>query len=122
MVGNQALPRRERLAHPQEFQALFRGGDRVERRTLLVFWRAAPAGRRTGFAVSRQIQGAVRRNHARRRVREAYRVSRHELPDGVEVVVVARPAAGAGPFADVLADMQQALVTVARRHRRAVRA
>ena len=117
-MGEQAFPRSERLTRADDFQAVFQRGARVERPSVLVLWRAAPGRRQAGFAVSRQIQGAARRNRARRRVRDAYRVNRRALPAGVQVVVVARPRAAAGPYAELLQDMREALEAVARRCRR----
>lgn len=121
-MGAHSFPRSERLSRPEEFQAVFHTGMRVERPSVLILWRGADGPRQVGFAVSRQIQGAVRRNRARRRVREAYRATRQALPDGVQAVVVARPRAAAGPYAEVLQDMREALEALAKRCRQAVRA
>ena len=112
-MGERALPRSERLSRADEFQAVFQRGARVERPSVLILWRGAPGRRQAGFAVSRHIQGAPRRNRARRRVREAYRVSRAALPEGVQLVVVARPRAETGPYAEILQDMRAALESVA---------
>jgi len=121
-VGERALPRGERLTCPREFQAVFQRGARVERPSVLILWRGADGPRRAGFAVSRQVRGAVRRNRARRRIREAYRASRQLVPEGIRLVVVARPRAGDGPFSEILRDMQDALGAVARERRRAAEA
>ncbi len=118
-MGRYAFPRSERLTRADEIQALFRQGARVERPSVLLLWREIPGRRRAGFAVSGQIRGAARRNRARRRVREAYRVSRHALPEGVQVVVVARPRAATGPYAEILRDMGEVLDAAAKRCRRA---
>ena len=60
-----------------------------------------------GFAVSRQIRGAVPRNQARRRIREAYRQVRARMVDDVALVVVARPSAATRPFSELVEDMQR---------------
>lgn len=60
-----------------------------------------------GFAVSRQIRGAVERNRARRRIREAYRQIRAQMADDVVLVVVARPSAGTRPFSELVEDMRR---------------
>ena len=116
-MGGEAFPRSERLTRAEEFQAVFQQGTRVERPSLLLLWREAPGRRKAGFAVSRQIGGAVRRNRARRRVREAYRRSRRRLPEGVQLVVVARPRAAMAPYGEILQDMCEALDAVAKRCR-----
>lgn len=72
-----------------------------------------------GFAVSRQVRGAVERNRARRRIREAYRRIRAQMVDDVVLVVVARPGAGTRPFSDLVEDMRQLADALARAVRRA---
>ena len=118
-MGEGTFLRSERLVRADEFQTVFRRGKRVERPSVLILWRGARSSRKAGFAVSRQVQGAVRRNRARRRVREAYRQSRQVLSDGVWLVIVARPRAGTGPFSEILRDMREALATVAKGCRQA---
>lgn len=114
-MGEEPPARAERLTRAREFQAVFRQGARVARPTLLVVWRESDGPRRAGFTVSRQVRRAVRRNRARRRVREAYRVNRHVLPSGIHLVIVARPRAGIGPYAEIVEDMRYALGSVALR-------
>lgn len=121
-MGERTLPRSERLTQPSEFQAVFQGGRRVERPSVLILWRSGPGPRKAGFAASRQFRGAVRRNRARRCAREAYRASRQVLPDGVRLVIVARPRAGVGPFSEILRDMREALAIVAQECRQAAKA
>ena len=60
---------------------------------MIVLWRASEGPRRVGFAVGRQIRSAVRRNRARRRLREAYRAARDAAPVKVDLVVIGRAAA-----------------------------
>ena len=47
---------------------------------------------RLGLSVSRKIGRAVIRNRWKRRLREAFRLSRERLPAGIDLVVIARPA------------------------------
>jgi ribonuclease P protein component len=114
----QALPRPERLSAGDEFREVFRRGARFERGSVVVLWLPAPGERKAGFTVSRQIRGAVRRNRARRRVREAYRTSREALPGGVRLVVVARPRAVTAPYHEVLAEVREALGVIRSRWER----
>jgi ribonuclease P protein component len=119
-VGEHSLPRRARLTRAGDIQALFRGGVRVERPCLLLLWRRGAGARRAAFTVSRQVEGAASRNRARRRVREAYRLSSGQVPPGVELVLVARPRAEHAPFPEILADLRAALGAVGRRLREGV--
>ncbi len=68
---------------------------------------------RIGFTATRRVGGAVERNRARRRLRAA---AREVFPDlarpGHDYVVIARRETLARPFADLLADMADALRSV----------
>jgi len=79
---------------------------------MIVLWRETTAPRRAGFAVSRQVGGAVPKNRARRRLREAYRVARAAAPAHVDVVIIARAAALAAPFAALTAELRGALAAI----------
>jgi ribonuclease P protein component len=92
-----------------EIQVLFRQGQRIDRPTLLVLWAPAGGGRRVAFAVSRQIRGAVLRNRARRRLREAYRAVRGAAPEGICLVVVAKRASLDAPFDRLERELSGAL-------------
>jgi ribonuclease P protein component len=48
---------------------------------------------RLGLSVSRKLGGAVVRNRWKRLIREAFRLSRTELPEGIDIVVIPRPTA-----------------------------
>jgi ribonuclease P protein component len=111
------LPRGERLRRAAEFQAVFHQGSRHERPSFVALWQHAE-GRRVGFAVSRQIRGAVERNRARRRIREAYRQIRAQMADDVVLVVVARRSAATRPFSELVEDMRWLAEALARAPRR----
>jgi ribonuclease P protein component len=111
--GVAAFPRGERLKRRQAFQAVFQRGSRVERPSVVVLWRRWNGPRQVGFAVSRQVQGAVKRNRVRRRLREAYRRCRLSLPDGVQLVCLGREAAVEGRFIEIQLDVEAALNIVA---------
>lgn len=64
--------------------------------------------------MTRRIGGAVARNRARRRLREAYRrAARHS--GAVNVVIVARAGALTCGFAELTRDIEQAIETVVKR-------
>jgi ribonuclease P protein component len=99
------------LTNSAEFQALFKQGRRIDRPSLVVLWGEAEA-RRAGFAVSRQIRGAVERNRARRRLREAYRAAREAAPPRAALIVIARPSALSGRFEALVGELRGALATI----------
>src|SRR5215471_13364018 len=109
------FPRRERLTTGAEFQALFQRGKRIDRRSLIVLWRDGNEPRRAGFAVSRQIRGAVARNRARRRMREAYRATRDAAPATAAMIMIARPLVLTVPFPSLVGDLRDALEAIPRR-------
>jgi ribonuclease P protein component len=80
---------------------------------MIVLWRASDGPRRAGFAVGRQIRGAVRRNRARRRLREAYRAARDAAPSGVDLVVIGRGAALTLSLDGLIDDMRNAFRVMA---------
>jgi ribonuclease P protein component len=106
------FPRTERLTSSADFQALFQRGRRIDRPALIVLWREASEPTRAGFAVSRQLKNAVQRNRARRRLREAYRVSRDAAPAHAALVVVGRPAVLTEPFGALTTQLRGALSAI----------
>ena len=113
-VGALGLPRDARLRHASEIQAVFQQGRREERRAFVLLWvpRGGPA--RAGFAVSRQIRGAIRRNRARRRLRAAYRGLEPAKLRGVDAVFVARVWALEAPLDELRAEMARAHAAASR--------
>lgn len=97
-----------------EIQTLFQQGQRIDRPTLLVLWSAGHPARRAGFAVSRQVRGAVARNRARRRLREAYRMVRDTAPPHVALMVVAKRGALEAPSARLERELREALGAIPR--------
>jgi ribonuclease P protein component len=102
------------LTSSADFQALFRSGKRIDRPLMVLLWRPGqPHGmRRIGFAVSRQVRGAVARNRVKRRLREAYRQTRGEAPAAVAVVIIGRPAASSAPMTALIGEMRRTLGTI----------
>ncbi len=80
-----------RLRRQQDFQRVLRRGRRVARRGVVVYVDAnGLAWSRLGIRVSRRAGNAVERNRIKRWIREVFRVSRSQLPVGVDVVCVIR--------------------------------
>lgn len=73
------------------FGNVFAAKVRTTRGPLLVYGLPNDLGHpRLGLTVSRKVGNAVRRNAIKRRLREAYRHTRHDLP-ATDLVVVVRP-------------------------------
>ena len=48
-------------------------------------------GPRLGLSVSRKIGGAARRSRVKRLLREAFRLNKHRMPAGIDLVAYPRP-------------------------------
>jgi ribonuclease P protein component len=64
---------------------------------------------RLGLSVSRKVGGAVSRNRLRRLYREAFRLTRHEMPTGLDLVLIPRR-----PEPPALDELKQALPRLVR--------
>ena len=81
-----------RLRGKNAFTRVHQGKLRRESGVLLVY--AIPNElpfSRIGLAVNRRVGNAIRRNKIKRRIREAFRLHRHEWPLGYDWMVVVRP-------------------------------
>ncbi|MFN2472079.1 MAG: ribonuclease P protein component [Gaiellaceae bacterium] len=89
------MQRRHRLSRSRDFDAVYRRGQSVSTRFLVLYWfdRGEEAGEsaRVGIAVPRKVGGAVVRNRVKRLLREAWPVLLADVPPGRDFVVVARP-------------------------------
>lgn len=80
----------------------------------MLLWVPRGGRARAGFAASRQIRGAVRRNRARRRLRAAYRGLGPVKLRGVDAVFVARAWALEAPLDELRAEMASAHAVASR--------
>lgn len=82
--------RKQRVRRGKEFRRIYSRRCSVRDPHLLVF--AAPNDfdyPRLGLSVSKKRVGiAVKRNRWKRKLREAFRLSQHELPAGLDLVVI----------------------------------
>jgi ribonuclease P protein component len=96
-----------RLRKHGEFVLAQRSGRRVgtPHFTLLVAAQPPPPRpARLGMVVARRVGSAVRRNRVKRLCRECFRLLPELLPDGVDLVVIAREGAPELGLADVRAE------------------
>ena len=81
----------EHLRRPADFRRVYDRRRSVSDGWLIVY--ACENGLphlRLGLSVSRKVGKATRRNRLRRLYREAFRLTRHEMPAGLDLVLIPR--------------------------------
>ena len=118
------LPGRHRLRTAADFAAVFRGargagGSRSGSHLMVVHANStdARAGQppRVGFVVSKAVGNAVVRNRTKRVLRALVGARIGQLPDGVDVVVRAKPELPGTPTVTLAQDLDRLLAVVLRR-------
>jgi ribonuclease P protein component len=100
-----------RLTRSGDFDRVFRNGRSHAARELVIyaFPRDETGSVRLGLSVSRKVGGAVERNRVKRLLREAFGLESGKLPEGLDVVVIARPDANTLAEREGLAGIQRVL-------------
>lgn len=93
------FPKESRLRKRRDFVTVQQTGRKVSADCLLGLALKRPdAGRRLGVTVSSTVGNAVVRNRVKRRLRELFRTRQGALPEGIELVVIARQSAAEADF------------------------
>jgi ribonuclease P protein component len=96
-VTRDTFPAARRLRSSRDFERVYDQGQRAGDEHLLVFAAANELGwPRLGLSVSRKHGNAVRRARLKRLLREAFRLAQHEIPPGLDLVLIPRQNSGAG--------------------------
>lgn len=105
-----------RLTRRAEFLRAAARGRKAARPGLVLQALPQPGGAlRLGFTATKKIGGAVVRNRAKRRLREAARLTLAAAPppvldgNGWDLVLIARDATATRPFLQLLGDLRGAL-------------
>jgi ribonuclease P protein component len=99
------MPARLRLRRGSDFQRVYSARHGRHGNLMVVHWRDNQLEHpRIGYSVSTKVGGSVQRNLVKRRLRELARPLLLASARGVDVVVVARPAALAAPFPELRAE------------------
>jgi len=81
----------QHLRRPADFQRVYDRRRSASDGWLIVYARENGLPHtRLGLSVSRKYGKAVQRNYLRRLYREAFRLTRHELPTGLDLVLIPR--------------------------------
>ena len=92
------LSKADKIYLKNDFKLILEQGEKVFKDGVILWRRPSPAtgpgaaqaaqkpANRIGIIVSRRLGGAVRRNRCKRLLREAFRLNRHLLIDGVDCI------------------------------------
>ena len=91
------------LKENYEFRRLYNKGASAVDRCMVVYCRKNHLGRnRFGYVSSVQLDNAVIRNRARRRLREVSRLNAGKLATGYDIILVARTRTVSAPFSELM--------------------
>ena len=80
------------LKNTSEFREVYVNGKSLANRLLIVYVLKKEGPFRIGISVSKKVGNSVIRHRVTRLIRESYISVKESLPDGIWMVVVARPA------------------------------
>ncbi|QDU40428.1 Ribonuclease P protein component [Maioricimonas rarisocia] len=105
------FPKFRHLRKAGEFQHVYGLRQRAGDSHLLIFAAAnSHPYTRIGLSVSKKHGNAVTRQRIKRLMREAFRLSQHEIPGGLDLILIPRQDSGAG-----LEDYQTSLLRLSRK-------
>jgi ribonuclease P protein component len=100
------LSRERRLKSSRLLQETFAQGCRFAGRSMILWLRSgAGSSMRLGVVAGRTVGGAVERNRARRRLREAFRLNRHRFQGQCDVVLMARDRIHGAAWPELQAEL-----------------
>jgi ribonuclease P protein component len=116
-VTSREFGKPRRLRRRGEFQQVFDGGQRMRGRFLTLLMTPRPvAGARLGIVASKKLGNSVRRNRAKRLIREMFRQNIELLGQaGFDIIVIPRAELFDAPYAGLEDDYRTALTRCAAR-------
>ena len=98
------------LKNTAEFRQVYEGGKSFANRLLVVYVLKKDGPLRIGISVSKKVGNSVGRHRVTRLIRESFLSVKHELPDNLWIVVVARPFCGGKTENEVEKALRHALM------------
>ena len=112
---SQRFLKAEHLRRPSDFKRVYDRRRSVSDEWVIVYaCENALPHLRVGFSVSRKVGGAVQRNRIRRLYREAFRLTKHEMPPGLDLILIPR-SAGPPPLEELKKSLPRLVRQVAQK-------
>ena len=103
----------ESLKKNSDFQKVYRQGKSYANRYLVMYvLENHTEGNRLGISVSKKVGNSVIRHHLTRLIRESYRLQEDMFNSGLDMVIIARPAAASIGYEEA----ESALLHLAKLH------
>ncbi len=84
--------RKQRITKKSEFDCIYKNAIKITSGPFLIHRvRNESTFSRLGLSIPKRVGNAVKRNAIRRRCREAFRITQHELPNQYDIVITIRP-------------------------------
>lgn len=97
-----------RLRTKRDFQTLYNEGRAVQGKLMTLLFRKNSGGRnRCAYIASKKVGNAVRRNRAKRLLREAHRIVRSYIISGIDMALIARSACGKAHVRAVSCELEE---------------
>jgi ribonuclease P protein component len=110
------FPQSFRLKSPAEFKRVYdRKRSAADDRLVVYVCENGLSYPRLGLSVSRKVGGAVVRNRYKRLFREAFRLTRHDLPPGIDLVLIPRARSEPPAIDELKASLVKLSTQAARR-------
>ena len=104
----------ESLKSYRQFQSVYKSGKSYADKYLVMYVKENGTDRnRIGISVSKKVGNSVVRHRVTRLVRESYRLHENIFNSGLDMVIVARPAAASAGYYEV----ESALLHLAKLHK-----
>ena len=98
------------LRRKEDFSAIYNRGKSLGERYIVLFYKKNNLGyTRTAFLASKKVGNAVMRNRARRLMKESVRQLSGRLPEGYDLIFIARNTITNSKCADVKKSIEAAL-------------
>ena len=109
MVGNVML-KRDILRRKEDFDLIYKKGRSVGERYIVLFYmKNGLSYNRIAFLASKKVGNSVKRNRAKRLMKESYRFLKDDIGNGYDIIFIARNTINGKKLRDVEKSMANSL-------------